>query len=455
MGFFQGIKNYKLNQPTSIAPLVVFRVVFGLMMAISGIRFVANGWIEELYLTPILQFKYYGFEWVKVPGETGMYLLFGFLILFALLMALGFAYRISAIGFFCSFTYIELLDKTTYLNHYYFVTLVAGIMIFLPAARNYSIDSLIRPSKRLHKVPRWTIDILKFQLALVYFLAGAAKINADWLLEAMPLTNWLKHHIDMPVIGDLFRYKATAYVFSWFGMLYDLTIPLFLLMASTRKLAYVAVVVFHLLTAALFPIGMFPYIMIVCTIIFFSKEFHQMLLVPFRSKFGFESVQQNVSTRISATAKWIISLFVIVQIVIPFRYLLYPGELFWTEQGFRFGWRVMLIEKTGYAQFYVGDPKTGNEMLVDNGKFLTKLQEKMMSTQPDMILEYAHYLRDYYTDTTISSTNASIHFNIPRVRANVRARLNGRSGDLINDTVNLAAEKRGFHHKTWILPMPR
>lgn len=447
------IKNYSLYEHTSIAPLVVFRFIFGVMMAASGIRFMAKGWIEELYLYPPFHFKYYGFEWVKVFDETGMYLLFIAMIVFALFMALGFLYRLSSIGFFLTFTYIELLDKTTYLNHYYFISLVAAILIFLPAHRNYSIDSLISPAKRLWQVPRWNIDIIKFQLGLVYFLAGVAKINADWLLEAMPLANWLKHHIEMPIFGSLFRHDATAYVFSWFGMFYDLLIPFFLLFYKTRKYAYLLVVIFHLITAILFPIGMFPYIMIVSTLIFFSPEFHELLLTPLRGKFGFNQPAKPHKKRKLILV--VLGFYVALQVLIPFRYLLYPGELFWTEQGYRFSWRVMLIEKAGYAQFYVSDPETGHEMLVDNGGFLTAFQEKMMSTQPDMILEYAHYLRDTFTDTTLSSSNASVHFQHPKVRAEVYVRLNGKSAYLINDTVNLAAQKRGFHHKTWILPFER
>ena len=73
-----------------------------------------------------------------------------------------------------------------------------------------------------------------------------------------------------------------------------------------------------------------------------------------------------------------------------------PGHLFWTEQGYRFSWRVMLMEKAGYANFKVVDAKSGKRFYVDNTDFLTVQQEKMMSTQPDMILQYAHFLGDHF-----------------------------------------------------------
>ena len=34
-----------------------------------------------------------------------------------------------------------------------------------------------------------------------------------------------------------------------------------------------------------------------------------------------------------------------IQVIFPLRYIFYPGELFWHEQGYRFSWRVMLMEK--------------------------------------------------------------------------------------------------------------
>ena len=83
------------------------------------------------------------------------------------------------------------------------------------------------------------------------------------------------------------------------------------------------------------------------------------------------------------------------QLTFPFRHLLYEGNMFWHEQGYRFGWRVMLMEKAGYAQFKIED-KDGRTMEVRNADFLTPVQEKMMSTQPDLMIQYAHFLKAYY-----------------------------------------------------------
>jgi hypothetical protein len=57
-----------------------------------------------------------------------------------------------------------------------------------------------------------------------------------------------------------------------------------------------------------------------------------------------------------------------VSITVPFRYLCYPNELFWTEEGFRFSC-VMLMEKAGYATFKVKDAVTKKEITINNSHF--------------------------------------------------------------------------------------
>ena len=56
------------------------------------------------------------------------------------------------------------------------------------------------------------------------------------------------------------------------------TIPFLLLYNRTRIFGFLLVILFHLLTVALFPIGMFPYIMIFSAIIFFSPKIHNSII---------------------------------------------------------------------------------------------------------------------------------------------------------------------------------
>jgi len=437
------------SQKTEAAPLAVFRIFFGLMMVWSLVRFWYYGWIERLYLEPEFHFSYYGFGWVKPIGDW-TYLLFVLCGLASVCIAIGYQYRIAIITFFLSFTYIELMDKTTYLNHYYFISILSFLLIFIPANAYFSVDAKLNVKKRFQYVPRWTVDALKLLLGIVYVYAGLAKLNSDWLLQAMPLSIWLPAKGELPLLGGLMGYEWVHYGFSWFGALYDLTIPFLLLYKPTRIWAFVFVVVFHLMTAVLFNIGMFPYIMIVSSIIFFGNATHHRLLACIAAllkikKPLYDNGQQYRLLPIPKQLTYaVVGLFFVVQLTLPWRYLAYPGELFWTEEGYRFSWRVMLMEKAGYAQFKVVDGKTGKWFYVDNSDFLTPFQEKQMSFQPDFILEYAQYLQRHF--------EGQGHQNI-EIYVESQVTLNGRrSTEFIDPTVNLVNEKESFYPKKWITP---
>ena len=443
------IKNH-INAPVEAAPLAVFRILFGLMMLFSILRFWSYGWIDTLYIQPAFHFSYYGFEWVKPLGAY-TYVLFLICGIAAIFIALGYRYKMAMLVFFLSFTYIELMDKTTYLNHYYFISILSFLMLFLPANAYFSIDAVKNPQKAFQRVPTWTINGIKLLLVIVYFYAGLAKLNSDWLLKAMPLKIWLPSKFDIPLLGDVVSQEWVQYAFSYIGAGYDLAIPFLLLYKRTRIFAFVLVVIFHLLTRVLFPIGMFPYIMIVSTLIFFDSGLHHRIIAWIAGIFGvaksqFDTAKQLVYTSaIGTKLKYtILIVFFIGQLLIPFRYLWYPGELFWTEEGYRFSWRVMLMEKSGYAQFKIVNGETGRWFYVDNTDFLTPFQEKQMAFQPDFILEYAHFLKEHF--------EADGHKQV-QVYVDCQVALNGRlSTTYIDPQVDLSQEKESFKHKNWITP---
>ena len=434
----------KWNAPVGIAPLVHFRILFGLLMLISLIRFVAKGWITEQYLKPTFHFKYFGFHWVQCPDEPILYGLFGLLMLSCVCIMLGLFYRTAIISFFLGFSYVELIDATNYLNHYYFISLIAFLLILVPANKCCSLDVQIGLCKQQVHAQRWQVGILRAQMIVLYFFAGLAKLNPDWLLNAQPLAIWLSAKTNTPLIGNLLDETWVHYFFSWFGACYDLVIPFLLLNRRTVKLAFLLVVSFHLLTGLLFQIGMFPYVMIACASIFFSQDWHTNVL----SKWSRLSLSQlgrlPIKTKSNKLFYAIIISYFFIQLILPLRFLAYPGSLFWTEQGYRLSWRVMLMEKAGYITFTVKDGISGESIVVDNQDFLTAYQEKMMATQPDFILQFAHFLAKEYLKQGL---------NKPEVYAESYVAINGRpSKRFIDNSVNLAAQTDTWKPKTWILP---
>jgi hypothetical protein len=434
-----------LLEPVSIAPLVVFRWIFGLVMAYGSFRFLWNDWVPLFYQKPTFFFTYYGFDFIKPLSIEYMYVIYVLMGVSFLMLALGAWYRVFAVLSFILFTYTELIDKTNYLNHYYFISLVSFLMMFVPAHRYASVDVWRNPLIKRTHIPFIYIAVIQFQLGVVYFFAGVAKINYDWLFEAMPLKNWLMTRNDIPYVGEWIQYTWVAYFFSWFGMLYDLTIPFFLLNKKARPYAYIAVIAFHVFTRILFQIGMFPFIMIGATLIFFSSEFHQSILFFFlRKKEAWTNAVELTIKPLNSKLLLIgLTVYVAIQLLLPMRYLLYPGKLFWTEEGFRFSWRVMLIEKVGICFFYVKNPENGRMTEVIVSQYLTPMQEKMMSTQPDMILQFAHHLDEVYQKIGVKD---------PQVFVRSYVSLNGMPQKLFVDPmVDLSSCKESFAHKTWVV----
>jgi vitamin K-dependent gamma-carboxylase len=426
----------RLARPRDGAGLGAFRIIFGLLMLVATLRFWAKGWIDTLYLEPAFHFTWAGLDWVRPWPGAWMKVHFAAMALAALGLALGYRTRLSAGVFWLLFTYAELIDKAAYLNHYYLVSLLALLLAVLPSGAALSLDARRRGHARA--VPLGAYVLLRAQVGVVYVFAGLAKLDADWLGRGEPLYTWLQAHTDLPLVGPLLATPEAALAMSWAGALYDLTVVAFLLWPRSRPLAFAAAAVFHLGIWLLFPVGMFSWVMLACTTVFFSPSW------PRRAA---TSVQHDARPpRLPAAAVALGAAWLVVQLALPLRHLAYPGPVNWTEEGFRFAWRVMLIEKTGQAEFEVRAADLPSPRLTFPERDLTPLQARMMATQPDMILDYAHFLA--------ARARAEGHTQV-EVYARATAALNGRpSQPLIDPRADLAAAPRtAFGPSPWIVPL--
>ncbi len=438
------------SQPVSAASAAAFRIMFGLLGIAAVCRFAAKGWISELYIEPVHHFTYSGFWWVQPWPGWGMYLHFALLGLASLGVALGYRYRLSITAFFLLFTYVELIDKTTYLNHYYWVSLASLLMIFLPLHRTASLDAWRNPSLRSETIPQWVIWALMAQVGVVYIFGGIAKLNPDWLFQAQPLRIWLYNSGDVPLVGPLLKEPWVAYVMSWSGAAFDLTIVGWLLWRRSRPFAYLALVVFHVMTWLLFPIGMFPWIMIAGTLVFFAPNWPQRLIATLRRRPLAETIHAQPPipslTWLPRAGMVALVLFALMQVAIPLRHWAYPGNVQWNEDGYRFSWRVMLTEKTGHIRFRVTDTDTGEQWMEYPEHYLTALQTERMAYQPDMILATARIIAD----------DAMSRGRKVQVRADAFVTFNGREATrFVDPDVDLARVERGISPKAWVLPAPK
>lgn len=463
-----------LVRPVDTAWLAALRVLFGLALAISMQRFVAYGWIDELLVAPRHRFHYWGFAWVEPLGSSAMHALFYALGALALAMAAGFAFRVTAPLFALGLTYIQLIDVSTYLNHYYLAALVAWLLAVSPANRAWSIDAWVKarthrskeaknsegsPGEDAHeagaRVATAWLWLFRFQIGVVYVFAGLAKAQSDWLLHGQPLGIWLGASTHLPVLGALFTWPGAPLVMSWLGFLFDTTIVLWLSWRRTRPWAYAVVVAFHATTRLLFDIGMFPVLMTAFALVFFPPDWPRRLLAKVtrgRDRRDQETTKEATTTDRRAPSRWQLvaiglgALYVVVQIVLPLRCHFYGGNVLWEEQGMRFSWRVMVRAKGGATTFLVREKATGRTVHVSPRDYLTPFQENEMAGQPDLVLQLAHVVgRDFeargrgpvevYVDSTVS--------------------LNGRRAHrFIRPDVDLRTIRDGLANADWILPAP-
>lgn len=424
----------RLWEPVDAASLIAFRFILGSLLVIAVVRQWAKGAIYDQFVVPKHFFPYDGLSFITPLRGDGMYYVYVALALAGVFLALGIQRRVAAATACVLFTYCHFCDKTNYLNHYYLVSLLLGLTAALPLENGRAT------------VPRWMLWLIRFQIGLVYFYGGVGKLESDWLVRAMPLQIWLAGNGDFPVLGPVLRIRETAWIMSWLGATFDLSAPFLLSLRKTRIYAYAVVITFHVITSRLFQIGMFPWVMIAITLVFFEPSWP-------RRWFGgwLNRLERRLATRgpLPATPRWalpVAAAWAIFQFLYPLRGHLYPGNILWTEDAYRFSWRVMLIEKAGSADFTVTDPASGAHWEIRVRDWLTPLQVKMMSTQPDMIRAFAWMIAD----------DAEAHGQPrPRVTADVFVSLNGRPpARLVDPNVDLAAEPIRLGGTPWVLPLP-
>jgi hypothetical protein len=432
-----------LSQPVDVASLAAFRILFGLVMACSTARFVLNGWVSTLYLEPLHHFSYPGLSFVEPWPPLGMYAHFAFLFGAALCIAIGWCTRLASLGFCLGFTYLELIDQSLYLNHYYLVTLLAALLALLPAGRAFSLDAWLRPERRVSTLPRFALLALQIQVGLVYVFAGVSKLNRDWLVEAQPLRIWLAARSDLPLVGPWLAAPAVAVIASWAGCWFDLTIVGFLSWRRTRSVAMAAVVGFHAVTGLLFPIGIFPWLMTVAATLLLKPEWPRALSrfqLPERWR---RSTASGLRPRAWEPPGWlfpVLALHCCVQSVLPLRQHLHRSNSAWTLEGFNFAWNVMVAEKAGSVSFRACERADTATTRVEPRSFLAKFQEAAMAQNPELVRQAALFVADGFRRR---GRDVAVY-------ADAFASLNGRPAQrLVDPAVDLTRPvPRG-----WILPL--
>jgi vitamin K-dependent gamma-carboxylase len=427
-----------LFHPVDAASLGAFRILFGALM-LYEVAYGVGG-IRRTYLEARILFPFEFFPFVRPWPGPWMYVHFALMGVAALGLMLGLFYRLSAAAFLVGYVYVFLLDKGEYNNHYYFIALLSFLFLVVRGQRWASLDQWRRP--RPEVVPYWNLLLFRAQVFLVFFYGGVAKLNGDWF-AGEPMRTWLAEMASTPVIGPWLATAGAAYFFSYGGMLFDLAIGFLLLSRRTLPIAIAGMLAFNLTNHWLFSIGVFPFLMLACLVLFAPPDLPRRFL-----RLGAASPAGLLESGAGERPAWVVPfvvLYLAVQVLLPLRHWLYRGEVSWTEEGHRFAWHMKVRSKKGQVRFRVTDPATGETWNVDPGDDLNPRQRRKL-VSPDILLQYAHVLRDRYAARGVRE---------PIVQVDTVVSLNRRPPQaLIDPAVNLATvEASVFRSADWIVPL--
>ena len=434
VGFVDG-----LFESIDAATLGVFRIGFGLLMFWETFRFWPR--VQTEFLATKFPFRYDHFEWFPTSSEFGLNAVFTAMAISAAFFAAGLFYRISAITFFLAYTYLFLIEQTLYNNHYYLTSLLAFFFCVVDADASYSWKTL-RPGQAATLIPFWQIAIFRAQLVIVYFYAGVAKINFDWL-RGEPMRHMLRSRADDFPISGAFTNEFVVYCFAYGGMLFDLGIGFLLLWRKTRILGVVLLAMFHLTNNWMFSIGIFPWLGMCSVVVFFDPSFPRGIFTSRQLPFP-QAPTPAVNRRYGRLMVAGFAVYFLIQVLLPLRHFLYPGNVSWTEEGHNFAWHMKLRSKDGLFQFYADTPN--GRRAIDQSEFLTENQQEEIVGDPRLLRKFAEFLRAEMTRNGIEHSG---------IRVEAICSLNGRPYQLLVDSkIDLSlVDGDPFRHANWIVPL--
>ena len=423
------------------SPLLIFRILFGILVALECYGAMVTGWIQRTLVEPRFTFNFIGFEWLQPLPGNGMYLYFFVMGTLGLCIALGYKYRFSIIAFTILWTGVYLMQKTSYNNHYYLLILISFFMCFFPANQNYSCDAKKNTALKTDAMYSYVKWIIVLQLFIIYTYAAIAKMYGDWV-DFRIIKILMQSKADYYLIGEMLQQPWMHRIVGVMGILFDLLIVPALLWRPTRKIAFFASVFFHVFNSVVFQIGIFPYLALAFSVFFFEPETIRQLFFKGKKPYTKQEFSPPSYKNIALFGG---SLYFLIQLALPRRHYFIKDDVLWTEEGHRMSWRMMLRNRSGKIQFKVVNREKNKSTIVDLNDYLTSKQKQKIGAYPDFIWQFAQQLKKEYAqkgeDISVFVLNSKVSVNGKPYRA------------FIDPKVDLASERwHHFKHHDWILP---
>ncbi|GAB5540095.1 MAG: HTTM domain-containing protein [Salibacteraceae bacterium] len=386
----------------------------------------------------------FGYPFLPVPifSKQVLGLIMYGMALSTILIIIGRFVRIAALYFGLAFAYFFLIDQTFYNNHYYLIILISGMLVFMRSDEAFVLGKKSAPTY----IEAWQYWLLRFQVMVVYFFGGVAKMNPYWLdhepaktlLEMKALASGISYVSSQPIVLTI----------TYGGLVFDLLIGFALLYKPTQKLGIVAAILFNVMNAWLFhDISIFPYFMLGALILFINPNtVHEWLK---EKKLAKKPLQSNESKHLSGVGMIILSLYMVLQITLPIRHYFIPGYTDWTGEGQRFSWRMKIqtrIYNVDEISFII-DTGEG-QSIIDVRKYINDDQYHQMLHSPLMVVQFAQFIEAHAKE--------NFGFENVEIAANIPIEFNGQPKAFMfyPNTNILESHRRNDSFYDWMPPAP-
>ncbi len=428
---------YLFFKPIDNAPLIIFRIFFGLLLALESFGAIVTGWVRRNLIEPEFTFSHIGMEWLQPLPGNGMYFYYCIMGVLGIFVMLGYKYRWSLLAFTILWSGVYFMQKSNYNNHYYLLILISIMMWMLPANKYASLDAKINPEIKSLNMPQWCSWVMMGQVAIMYFFAALAKFYPGWLDGSF--TRQLFYNSPFPSLEPILSHNHFHLFIAYSGIAFDfLIIPLFLY-KKTRTVAFFSALFFHLFNSIFLQIGIFPFFALSFIVFCYPPEFIRNLF--FKKKPAIEFTEISFATK--PLLVWFFIPYFIIQLFLPIRHWLIPHDVLWTEEGHRLSWRMMLRSRYADTQFRIMDKETNTLIPYDYRKKLTRKQQNFVAAHPDGIWQMAQIIKKEFAD---KNQEVAIYVDA-RVGIN-----GGVYQQFIDSKVDMAqAEWNYFGHNEWIV----
>jgi len=372
----------------------VFRIAVGLVMLLEAISFFqpsessgGRSHLDVYYTGKDVTFNlpYEGFGWVPLLPSPWIELICVVMGAAAVSMALGFRHRLSATVAFLAWAYLYVVEstRTYWMSYYYLEAISLFVLIWMPAAARLSLDAARSGSRTPASIPCWPVLLLRAQLVVAYFYAGLAKVNRDWLVEAVPVRIFLEKPWVASRLQALFpdawagsveraaHSPSLAYFLSWTGAAFDLSIGFLLLFRRTRTMGMALMFLFHGFNHFILfnDIVWFPLLGVATALVFLEPDWPARLrrwlerphfprpdwrwftsgalavpvvgaLLGWRARPTGPARDAPAAVLLGRWTPVLVGAWILFQALFPLRSLLIPGDARYTFEGLSWSWRL-------------------------------------------------------------------------------------------------------------------